>query len=385
MALQILNDPNATLAGQYTSSVGQGLSGLLNQLAINKAQQLQGSKLSSLLGLPNQQAQNIAGLTPELQQLFVKQKLQEPQNIAYAQMLNSILGGGQIEGTAAPSIAGEQTAPTEKRQLSAAIPPQINTQQLHQLAEFQLKKEKATAAERAAAFKATQDIRRDITTRARSAKSVLNDLDRLEELEKEGKLDTPGYTEFLKRSGFDIPALMNPGSEEFNKITQNFTRDAKNYYGGRITNNELEQFLRTIPSLSQSPEGRKRVIANLKYINRGALEYFNSLQEIMSENKGIPPLDLDEKIESRIDKKLNKLATKFKDDLAKPVPKGQNKFVTAIQAGAGNLVANLPKAATNAALGTAAGARLGGPIGALAGGTIGGLSGLSGYGIKDLL
>ncbi|MEK6884942.1 MAG: hypothetical protein AABY22_35250, partial [Nanoarchaeota archaeon] len=41
--------------------------------------------------------------------------------------------------------------------------------------------------------------------------------------------------------------------EEFQKIEANFLRNAKQYFGGRISNYEVEQFLKTIPSLSQSP------------------------------------------------------------------------------------------------------------------------------------
>ena len=117
-------------------------------------------------------------------------------------------------------------------------------------------------------FKHTKDLRDTITNEAKASNGDLRDLERIEELEKEGKLDTPGYVEFLKRSGLNIPALQNEGSEEFQKITQNFMRNAKQYFGGNISNFEVEQFLKTIPSLSQSPEGRKRVISNMKRIAR---------------------------------------------------------------------------------------------------------------------
>jgi hypothetical protein len=199
-------------------------------------------------------------------------------------------------------------------------------------------KELADRKEKMAMYKETKDIRHEIVQSAKSARQDLRDLNRLEELQSSGNLDTPGYVEFLKRSGLDIPALTNPESEEFKKIEANFLRNAKDYFGGRISNYEVEQFLKTIPSLSQSPEGRKRVIANLKYISRGALEYNNALKEIMAENKGIPPLDLEEQIFDKTDKKLEALHKKFKEDIAKPAPKGQNKLIAALQAGAGSVI-----------------------------------------------
>ena len=173
----------------------------------------------------------------------------------------------------------------------------------------------------------------------------------MQELQDSGKLDTPGYPAFLKRAGLNIPALMNPESEEFNKIAVNFLRDAKNYFGARVTQQEVQLFLQGIPSLSQSPEGRKRVIANLKYIANGALEYNNALKEVIQENKGVPPYDLMERIDDKVEKKIDSFAARFKKDLSKPVPKGQNKLITALQAGLGSVIGGAGPAAEGAAKG----------------------------------
>lgn len=173
---------------------------------------------------------------------------------------------------------------------------------------------------------------------ATSAKRAIEDLNRMGELEKEGKLDTPGYVEFLKRSGLDIPALLNPGSEEFQKIAANFIGGAKTAIGGRITNFELEQFMKTIPSLSQSPEGRKRVIANLKRINNAKVAYYDEIKKILKEHPEGPPLDLLEEVDDRIGTKLEKISEQFKKDLLKPVPQGQNRLITGLQAAVGSVL-----------------------------------------------
>jgi hypothetical protein len=197
---------------------------------------------------------------------------------------------------------------------------------------------KLAQQERDAAFKATQELRDNILQEAKSAKDSRRDLNRMEELNNEGKLDTPGYTAFLERSGLDIPALLNPESQEFQKIAQNFLRDAKTYYGGRVSNYEVQQFLRTIPSLSQSPEGRKRVIASLKNMTNAKIAYADTMIDIINENKKVPPRDLNEQIYMRIDDKLDKLAERFKKDLEKSVPESQNGLVTAAQAIGGSIL-----------------------------------------------
>lgn len=203
---------------------------------------------------------------------------------------------------------------------------------------LELKKQEMSAAERREAFKITQATRKEINDKAKEARRDLQDLDRLEELEKEGKLNTPGYVEFLQRSGFDIPALMEPGSQEYNKIVNNFVRGAKSVFAGRITNQELENYMRTLPSLSMSPEGRKRVIANLRMLKQGDVAYSEALRDIIKENRGTPPLDLSEQLEDRVSKKLDKIAINFRKNLLKEVPKEENKLAVGLGATLGGLI-----------------------------------------------
>ena len=335
----------------------------------------------------------------ELQQLL--QSAAKPLNVQ--ELLNAVAPRGPM--------GPQQQMPSELQQPQMAQPQQIQAQQAplgapnripltpaeifakgletpqmrqqRELAEKKLAQQrelaerKETAAERREAFKQTKEERKAIINDYKQAKDSLADLDRFEELEQSGNLDTPGYVEFLKRSGLDIPALMNPESEEFQKIANNFVRDAKTYFGGRVSNFEVDQFLKTIPSLSQSPEGRKRVIDNLKRLNRGKVEYYKSFKDIMNDNKNIPPLDLLEQVQEKADTKISAIADQFRKDLAKPVPKGQSKLITALQSTAGTVAGRLPKAAAGAGLGAYAGSKLG-PAGTVAGGIIGGLGGAGG-------
>lgn len=220
-----------------------------------------------------------------------------------------------------------------------------------------------------------------ITDNAKSAREDIKDLNRMEELEKTGKLDTPGYVEFLKKSHMDIPALMNPESEEFQKLSQSFMRNAKTSFGGRVSNFEVEQFLKTIPTLSLSPEGRKRVISSLKYLKQMDLEYNNAMKDVIKDNKGVPPYTLQSLIDDKVEKKQDSLYKKFKEDLARPVPKAQNKAVTALQSVLGGAIGTIPSALKGAVKGGLAGAgvgAMGGPVGAGGGAALGALGGLTG-------
>lgn len=317
------------------SGLSQGIQGLL-QSKLQELGQRQQAQTYQRIGLPGY----LSSLDPSIQKEIVKYHLAVPSQETFAQTLSSLMGGQQEKPSTTiqpelPIMSQEASIPDVGVEPHQAFPrpltPKLTQDQAFKLAQLQLQKEKMSAKEKADAFKLTKDERKEIASKARAARTNLQDLERLEELEREGKLDTPGYVEFLQRVGLDIPALMSPGSEEFQKIAQTFMRDAKTYLGARISNFELEQFLKTIPSLSQSPEGRKRVISNLKKLNRVALEYNKALHDVIKENKGVPPLDLSEKIDEKIDKRLDAITKKFKEDIAKEVPPGQNKLITALQ------------------------------------------------------
>jgi hypothetical protein len=279
----------------------------------------------SMLGIPKQIADQAAAQEMKLPVAPIQPAASAKPEIKQQQIPQKALA----EPTSAQQLADLFRSPEDKRrERDLAIKEE----------RLALQKEAAKESKMTEAFKLTKDERKVINDNAKGAKRNLRDLERLEELQNEGDLSTPGYVEFLQRSGLDIPSLMNPGSEEFQKIAQTFMRDARVYTGGRVTNYEMEQFLKTIPSLSQSPEGRKRIISNLKYLNRAAVAYSDTLKDIISENNGVPPLDLSERIDDKIDSKLDAIAKRFKEDIKKPVPAAQNKLVTALGAILGSAI-----------------------------------------------
>lgn len=338
-----------TLVENIATGLGSGLEALAQQ----KLQQIQQRNLSQQLSqiLPGQEqkASALSQLPEALQQTALKDLLAVPGREAYAQAL----------GLGEPAQQGAITSPA-----------QLSEKQATEIAKLRQKEATATSKERVEAFRQTKAERKELVDKGRAARQTLTDLNRLEELEKEG-LPSPGYEEFLNRSGLNIPALRNSSGEEFKKIAANFTKNARAYFGSRISNFELEKFLETIPALNQSPEGRKRVIANLKNIARLEVEAGKAAREIIKENKGIPPLDLYERVDERIDKKAEKFAKKFKKDLARSVPAAPSKLATAAGATLGELAGaglrNIGPIA-GAGAGYYFGGRPGAALGTLAGG-----------------
>lgn len=344
MAIQILNDPGlwAGFGSNLGQGFGSGLSSSLNYLAQNKMQQMaqkqqqaQLGQALQALGLPAE----LASLPESVQSTFIKQKLQEPQNQAYAQALQGILGGGETSGLGLGGLSAPSGIPGLQAgsQLSGGLmaPQQssggfnmpqlggLNQQQATKLAELGLGERRTArkeafaerqlaAKEKQSAFKETKKERSDIITGAKSAKDDNTRLDRMEELNKKGKLDSPHYINLLKKAGFDYPALLKPDSQEFQKLSIDFLKNAKDAFGSRISNFEADTFLKSIPSLTQSKEGRERVIRNLKLMNEGKLARAQALKEVVRASSGIPPLDLAEQVEEHAAPKLEDLAEKFR-------------------------------------------------------------------------
>lgn len=425
------------------AGVGQGLSSGLQQLAARKLEKIARHdelqrNISGLKALGIKDAEHIAHLEPKILEQVVKQKLQAPGEQAYANALSSLLGGEQQQNRPqmqeqeigdhsytpevrqqigsylqTPEAQQQYTpkqiqkvnqflqspAPQPQQQASQSSSPSLqglNAKQVTEIAKLGFQKKKLDVQERKLqhqmkkdALAETKELRKEILDKKKVAKESIENLDRLEELEGEG-LPGAGYVEFLKNSGLDIPALVGAPAEEYNKVAAGFLRGAKTMFGSRLTDADLNQFLKLLPSLSNSPKGRSRINANLKRFYNLDIAAGQAYDEIIKDNKGIPPIDLDVQIDRKLDKKREAIAKQFKADLEKEVPKGESSIATAFLAGSGKLISNIPKAAEGALKGAAAGAYIGkqgGPIGVGGGAIIGGISGLLGYvpSLKDVI
>ena len=106
------------------------------------------------------------------------------------------------------------------------------------------------------------------------------------------------------------------------------------------------------------------------------------MRSVIRDNGGLPPYDLDDRIDERFEKVQKHLSDKFKNELKRSLTiaeqsQGSSGLLTGVAHVAGKTVRNLPKAASGAVIGS----KLGGIPGAVAGG----LAGLSGLSARDLI
>src|SRR6185369_4597118 len=90
-----------------------------------------------------------------------------------------------------------------------------------------------------------------------------------------------------------IPGLASDAAQRFVKTVNDFTTKAKDSYGARVTNFDLQQFMKRLPTLANSESGREQIIQQMKLVNEINRAYEKNLQEIIDEHGGIRNIDMD--------------------------------------------------------------------------------------------
>jgi len=113
-----------------------------------------------------------------------------------------------------------------------------------------------------------------------------------------------------------IPGLASADAQRYVKTLNDFTTNAKDSYGARVTNFDLQQFMKRLPTLANSEEGRNQILKQMQIINSVNALREHTLQAIIEANGGIRKIDMDE-AERLADKKiapeLKKLKAEFKE------------------------------------------------------------------------
>jgi hypothetical protein len=144
---------------------------------------------------------------------------------------------------------------------------------------------------------------------------------RMENLIKTGKLNAPGFYSLLETVGKGIfgfginlkGTLLSEESQAFEKLTADFAKGAKEVFGSRLSTKEVELYMKSIPNLSQSDGGKRRVIRNWKLMNEAAKVRKSAMMDIIEMNGGRRPANLEMMVEKKVGPKLDRLSEKFKE------------------------------------------------------------------------
>jgi len=152
-------------------------------------------------------------------------------------------------------------------------------------------------------------------------------LDKQEELSKSGELSTPLMVKTLDSMGLPLSILGNPLTEEYAKVEADYVRDVSQVFPGQIRNFEIVSYMKTIPSLLNSDEGKRAIIRNRRILNQGKIIEYNAYKDILKENKGKKPPNMDVLIEERIGSQKAALAEEFRKSINEQTDKFESKFI----------------------------------------------------------
>lgn len=183
----------------------------------------------------------------------------------------------------------------------------------HELARLETERAKSgikkSASEQKLAFDETKDYRTHVAEQARSAEELEPVLNQMERLIKSKKLTNPVVSKLADK--FGVVGLLDPTSQQFNALSVGFLKDAKTIFGSRVTNFDLETYLDKIPRLAQTDAGKKALIDNFRTLGEASKIRNKAKNQIIKQNKGVPPLDLEEQVSEKVSPQLDKLAEKF--------------------------------------------------------------------------
>lgn len=135
-----------------------------------------------------------------------------------------------------------------------------------------------------------------------------------EALAKKGELSAPAMIATMKYLGLPLSVLGNPDNELYEKVEADYVRDVSKVFPGQIRVFEIEAYLKTIPSMMNSDEGKLAIIENRKISNQAKKLKGDALKEIMK-GRSSPPPNVNMLINEKVGDQLLALQDKYVQSL----------------------------------------------------------------------
>jgi hypothetical protein len=155
-------------------------------------------------------------------------------------------------------------------------------------------------------FKAQLPKYQELEAKSFENQQELSRIQRLRELNDTGNLPA-GLGRInvdFKNGELRAPFLASEDSQEFVKIVNDFLSGAKNTFGARVTNFEVDRFMRRLPSLLNTKAGRSAVLKQMSIFNEINRLHNEGVLGAVEKAGGIRNIDLDQA--ERVSRKKNK-------------------------------------------------------------------------------
>jgi hypothetical protein len=219
------------------------------------------------------------------------------------QLMDSILrqqGGlfGGVSGAGAPQVDAsfteniqENVEPLSPRADVEAS--QEETFSFPQVDPFQGLTPKEKVERQAELFKDNSSAFKENQEKLKGFKTAGRSIGQLDNLNNSGKLPK-GFGKAinvnLKTGDLRLPSGANPETQLFVKTVNEFIRGAKEAFGARVTNFELDRFLQQLPTLANTEEGRRLILKQMTIVNDLNQLEADSKKEVLN-NYGLRNID----------------------------------------------------------------------------------------------
>ncbi len=146
---------------------------------------------------------------------------------------------------------------------------------------------------------------------------------------KDKDLVSPTAAVFLDTFGIPLGALQDPSSELYNKLSQDLLKGLPETFGSRILKVEVDNFLKTIPQLVNSADGRRMIASNMLKLGEMKEVYYNAMRNAQQSalESGKFPRDFQQAVFDQVKPQIDRINNEFvKLSDVKRVPEGTIPF-----------------------------------------------------------
>jgi len=152
----------------------------------------------------------------------------------------------------------------------------------------------------------------------------------MQKLATDDELISPTANSFLDVLGIPLGALEDPSSELYNKLSLDLLKGLPETYGNRILKVEVDNFLKTVPGLANSADGRRMIASNILKLGEMKEVYYNEMRkeqrESLDNNKPLPR-DFQQKVFDQVKPQIDRINSDFvKLSEIKAIPPGTIPF-----------------------------------------------------------
>jgi len=361
MAIHFLEPERNGLGYMLGGLAGTGL-GALGSYVQHKVNAPEKRRGFEALGASPEEAKALADAPESQQNIWLKERMKSAEREKQAQLFSGLISGGMQQPVQQPMVPKgameslgalgepERAVPVEAGQRQPVNVNQVmkerTVEELQQWREnllrsggdpklisdaaalidkeidTKLKQKQLASKEKTEAFKITAPFRTELAKQTESNDHLLDTLKEMDTFSESGKMTDSAWLQFMEKLGLDLNILKSPETEAYQALEKEFLQDLKSIFGGRISNLEMQNFLRGIPRATNTPEGRKMISKRLKAVYKAKSLKFKTMREIIKENGGIPPLDLQDQVFERMNsKKLKSLEESYINKF-RGIPKG---------------------------------------------------------------